>query len=192
MESAPPPLRQSVLRDIDQMEQMIGAVLAFIRDEGTPRMRERFDLLSLLECVVDDAALLGADVQLVSGEPMTIDGDPVGVQRLFGNLVDNAVKYGREARVSLRAADGLAIVEVADRGGGLSPDELNLVFQPFYRTDASRNLDKAGVGLGLTIARTTARAHGGDVELASSAEGVRAIVTLPLAEAAASANARVA
>ena len=181
IESAPPRLRDAILRDVVQMEEMIGAVLAFIRDEGAPRTREQFDLLSLLECVVDDAAMVGADAQLVAGEPITVQGDPIGLRRLFGNLVDNALKYGGEARVRLRARGDVAEVEVADPGGGLSPDELTRVFQPFYRTDASRNLDQAGVGLGLTIARSTARAHGGEVELTSDAGGTRAIVTLPLA-----------
>jgi signal transduction histidine kinase len=181
LESAPAPLRESVLRDIVQMEEMIDAVLAFIRDEGASRTRERFDLLSLLECVVDDAAIVGADAQLVDGEPIAIQGDPIGLRRLFGNLVDNAVKYGGQARVSLRGEGDHAVVEVADPGQGLNADELRRVFQPFYRTDASRNLDQAGVGLGLTIARSTARAHGGEVELACDADGTRAIVTLPLA-----------
>ncbi|MDB5444741.1 MAG: sensor histidine kinase [Phenylobacterium sp.] len=181
IESAPPRLHDSILRDVVQMEEMIGAVLAFIRDEGAPRTREQFDLLSLLECVVDDAAMVGADAQLVEGEPITVQGDPIGLRRLFGNLVDNALKYGGEARVRLRAIGDLVEVEIADRGGGLSAEELTRVFQPFYRTDASRNLDQAGVGLGLTIARSTARAHGGEVVLTSDANGARAIVTLPLA-----------
>jgi signal transduction histidine kinase len=183
LESATPAVRESILRDVGQMEEMIGAVLAFIRDEGAPRTRERFDLLSLLECVVDDAAMVGGDAQLVEGEPMAIEGDPVGIRRLFGNLADNALKYGGEARVRLRSEGALAWVEVTDPGGGLDPAELARVFLPFYRTDASRNLDKAGVGLGLTIARSTARAHGGDVELVSDRDATRAIVTLPLAAA---------
>jgi signal transduction histidine kinase len=179
VESAPPVLRESVLRDVAQMEQMIGAVLAFIRDEGVPRQREAFDLLSLLECVADDAAGLGRDVELVGGAPVIVNGDPVGLRRLFENLIDNAVKYGDEARVSLREADGAAVVEIADRGPGVAPEDLARVFQPFFRTDRSRNLDNAGVGLGLPIARATARAHGGDVELVRGAVGMVAVVTLP-------------
>jgi signal transduction histidine kinase len=100
---------------------------------------------------------------------------------MFANLVDNAVTYGRSARIQLRQENNAAIVEIADRGDGLSPDELQRVFQPFYRSDSSRNLDNAGVGLGLPIARSTARAHGGDVELTSGIKGVTAVVTLPAA-----------
>ncbi|HEY2751355.1 HAMP domain-containing sensor histidine kinase [Phenylobacterium sp.] len=181
LEAAPPAVKESVLSDVDQMEQMIGGVLAFIRDEGAPRRREKLDLLSLIECVADDAAMVGGQVEIVDGRPVTVDGDPVALQRLFSNLVDNAVKYGGEARIDVRREGEQAIVTVADKGPGLSADDLGRVFQPFYRTDVSRNLDKGGVGLGLPIARTTARAHGGDIELTSSpGDGVTAIVTLPI------------
>jgi two-component system, OmpR family, sensor kinase len=112
---------------------------------------------------------------------VTVDGDPVALQRLFSNLVDNALKYGGEARINVRQTAGAAVVEIVDAGPGLSPDELGRVFQPFYRTDASRNLDNGGVGLGLPIARSTARAHGGDVELMSRPGGTTAVVTLPAA-----------
>jgi two-component system, OmpR family, sensor kinase len=181
LEAAPPRVKAAVLTDIEQMEQMIGGVLAFIRDEGAPRRRERLDLLSLIECVADDAALVGGQVEIVDGAPVTVDGDPVALQRLFSNLVDNALKYGGAARITVRSDSGAAVVEIADPGPGLSADELGRVFQPFYRTDTSRNLDNGGVGLGLPIARSTARAHGGDVELMSRSGGTTAVVTLPVA-----------
>jgi signal transduction histidine kinase len=181
LEAAPPRVREAVLSDVEQMEQMIGGVLAFIRDEGQPRRRERLDLLSLIECVADDATMVGGQVEIVDGKPVTVDGDPVALQRLFSNLVDNAVKYGGDAKIEVRREGPVAIVAIADRGPGLSQDELVRVFQPFYRTDVSRNLDKGGVGLGLPIARSTARAHGGDVELTSKPGGTTAIVTLPVA-----------
>ncbi|MDB5442325.1 MAG: hypothetical protein JWP73_701 [Phenylobacterium sp.] len=181
MERAPAPLRDSVLADVAQMEQMIGDVLAFIRDEGQPRQRERLDLLSLVECVADDAAMLGGDVEIDEAQALTVEGDPVGLQRLFANLVDNAVKYGAGARIAVRQDGCNAIVSIADFGPGLTAPEIEKVFLPFYRTDASRNLDKGGVGLGLPIARATARAHGGDVELSSDGDGAIARVSLPLA-----------
>jgi signal transduction histidine kinase len=181
LEAAPPALKEAVLSDVEQMEQMIGGVLAFIRDEGAPRRREKLDLLSLIECVADDAAMVGGQVEIVDGRPVTVDGDPVALQRLFSNLVDNALKYGGAARIDVGREGDQALVTIADEGPGLSPDELGRVFQPFYRTDASRNLDNGGVGLGLPIARSTARAHGGDIELASKpGGGVTAIVTLPV------------
>lgn len=181
LEKAEQPLKDSVLSDIAQMEQMILGALTFIRNESTPRHRERLDLLSLLECVVDDAAMVGGDVELLDSAPVTVDGDATALQRLFVNLVNNAVTYGGQARVRVSATDGQAVVEIDDAGDGLSPDDLERVFQPFYRADASRNVDAGGMGLGLPIARSTARAHGGDVELVALARGLRARVVLPCA-----------
>lgn len=181
MERAPEELRASVLADVAQMEQMIGDVLAFISDEGKPRQRERLDLLSLVECVADDASMLGGDVEIAEAEAVTVDGDPVGLKRLFANLVDNAVRYGAGARIDVRREGAAAVVSIADFGPGLSAHDIEKVFEPFYRTDPSRNLDNGGVGLGLPIARATARAHGGDVELSSSGQGTVARVRLPLA-----------
>lgn len=181
MEAAAEPLKASVLSDVAQMEQMIGGVLAFIRNEGQPRRRERLDLLSLIECVADDAASVGGDVKIVDGQPVEVDGDAVALQRLFANLVDNAVRYGHAARIEVRKDSGCAVVAISDRGAGLSPSDQEQVFQPFYRTDSSRNLDTGGVGLGLPIARSTARAHGGDVTLTSGRTGTTAVVTLPIA-----------
>ncbi|MBU1375474.1 MAG: HAMP domain-containing protein [Alphaproteobacteria bacterium] len=181
MEGAERGLKDTVLSDVAQMEQMIQGVLTFIRNESTPRHRERLELLSLVECVVDDAAMVGGDVELFDSMPVTVDGDAVALQRLFVNLVDNAVKYGGQARIRVSQEDGQAVVEIEDAGQGLSPDDLERVFQPFYRADASRNLDAGGIGLGLPIARSTARAHGGDVELIAADRGLRARVTLPIA-----------
>jgi len=181
LEGAPPAIRDSVLSDVAQMEQMIQGVLAFIRDESTPRTRERLDLLSLVECVADDAAMVGGDVEILAGQPVTVEGDPVALQRMFVNLVDNAVKYGGQARLRVSQADGHAVVDIADAGPGLSDEDLERVFQPFYRVDAARNLDDGGMGLGLPIARSTARAHGGDIELTPAVKGLVARVTLPLA-----------
>ncbi|MDO9338356.1 MAG: HAMP domain-containing sensor histidine kinase [Caulobacter sp.] len=182
LEAAPPALRSAILSDVGQMEQMIEGVLAFIRDETLPRQRERLDLLSLVECVVDDAALVGADVELAEDSaPVIVEGDPSGLRRLFGNLVDNAVKYGGEARVRVSRDGDMARVEIDDAGPGLAPEDLRRAFDPFYRADASRNLDQGGVGLGLPIARATARGHGGEVVLRPQAVGLRAIVTLPVA-----------
>jgi len=181
LEGADPKLRDTVLSDVAQMEQMIQGVLTFIRNESTPRTREKLDLLSVVECVADDAAMVGGDVEIIASQPVTVEGDPVALQRLFVNLVDNAVKYGGEARIRVSRDAEHAIVEIADAGEGLSPDDLERVFQPFYRADASRNLDAGGIGLGLPIARSTARAHGGDVKLVAAGKGLIARVTLPAA-----------
>ncbi|HEY2658608.1 MAG TPA: HAMP domain-containing sensor histidine kinase [Caulobacteraceae bacterium] len=180
VEGAEPGLRASVLTDVAQMEAMISAVLLFIRDANAPAKRERLDLLSLLECEVDGAALSGADVAILDAAPVTIVADPIGLQRLVGNLIDNAVKYGGSARVGLHVEGGEAVIEIADEGPGLPPGEMERVFEPFYRVDPSRNRDSGGIGLGLSVARSIARAHGGDLALVAREAGLMAVVRLPL------------
>ena len=178
LEGAPGPVKAAVLADVAQMEAMITSVLAFIRDASAARPRERLDLLSLLECLVDDAG--DQDLSLAESTPVIVEADALGLQRLFGNLLDNAVKYGVRGRVRVFREEGHAVVEIADDGPGLAAGELERVFQPFYRAEAARTLDGSGVGLGLAVARSIARAHGGDVVLVSTAAGLVAQVRLPL------------
>ena len=186
MERAPPELRDGMLNDIGQMEEMISSVLVFIRDASEPSVRERVDLRSILECVVDDAALVGGDAVLDPGDPISVDVDTLGVQRVLANLIDNALKYGDRAHVRMFAEGDEVVAEIADAGPGLPEEELERVFLPFYRSGSARTLNKGGIGLGLAVSRSIARAHGGDVRLAREGErGLRAQLRLPLASKAA-------
>lgn len=184
LERAPPDLKTAMLVDVSQMEAMISSVLVFIRDASEPSARERVDLRSILECVVDDAALVGGDAVLDPGAPATVEVDSLGVQRVVTNLVENALKYGKSAHVRLFTDGGEAVTEVLDSGPGLSEEELERVFLPFYRAEAARSLNKGGIGLGLAVSRSIARAHGGDVKLYQNGKGLVAQLRLPLARAA--------
>ena len=124
-----------------------------------------------------------------TGAPVTFDGggelpvlsDPAALRRALANLIGNAIQYGGVARVKAFVADGRATVTIEDDGPGLPDDELETVFEPFHRAERSRNRETGGAGLGLTIARQAARAHGGDVTLSRRAEGgLTAQLTLPL------------
>ena len=178
LERASPALRSAIGRDMDQMEEMIASVLAFMRDETHTASRQIVDLRSLLEVVVDDAP---GPAKLEPGPAVLAEIDVVGVQRVVENLIDNALKYGEQASVSLDVRDGEAFIEVADKGPGLSSDDLERVFQPFYRSEAARASGKSGVGLGLSVSRSTIRAHGGELRLRSADEGLVAELRLPQA-----------
>jgi two-component system OmpR family sensor kinase len=181
VEKATPELKQSVLNDVRQMEAMITAVLAFTQDADRAVPRERLDLTSLVACAVDDLAETGAPVEMQEAGPLLVHGDPIALRRLIDNLIDNAVKYGGGTQVSIREQAGEAIVEIADQGPGLSEPELRRVFDPFYRSEAAREKTSNGMGLGLAIARSVARAHGGDVRLRNAEPGLIAEAILPLA-----------
>jgi two-component system OmpR family sensor kinase len=178
--AAPEDIRCKAEAEIREMEQMIAATLEFVENETRSRPREKLDLALLVEGVVDDLADLGRDVRLDRAAPATVMGDAILLKRLFANLVNNAVTYGRRATVTLDTPNGAAIVEVTDEGPGLSPTDLERAFEPFYRAETSRNRTTGGMGLGLAIVRAAAQRHGGDVMLANRPEGgLSAKVTLP-------------
>lgn len=179
---APAEVRQSAEAEIAGMERMIAVSLDFVASETVPPQPEPVDLRLLVEGVVDDFADLGRDARVDLGEPIIVNGDPVLLRRLFTNLVGNALDYGREARVRLAIEAHRAVVEIADAGPGLPENDLERVFEPYYRGEASRSHTTGGIGLGLAVVRSIARAHGGVVSLANRREGgLLARVTLPLA-----------
>jgi len=181
IEEVPEDMQAGMLGDVDEMERMISSVLAFIRDASEPGARERLDLSSIVEDVVEDAVFVGKDVRLERSEEAAVDVDAIGMRRLLDNLVENAVKYGHDARVRLFVDREDAVAEVSDSGPGLSDRELERVFEPFYRSPAARASGKQGSGLGLAVCRSIARAHGGDVHLRRGSHGMVAQVRLPLA-----------
>jgi signal transduction histidine kinase len=176
-------------RYVEDRTAMIGAIAHDLR---TPLTRIRFrieaapdDVRAKLVSDIDQmdqmmAADTGADVALVPSPAVVIDGDSLALRRLLTNLIDNAVKYGGGARASLRSQPGFAIIEIADEGPGLDGEELEQVFEPFYRHEPSRNRETGGIGLGLAVVRSVARAHGGDVTLHKRpGRGLVARVMLP-------------
>ncbi|MEI6281649.1 MAG: ATP-binding protein [Alphaproteobacteria bacterium] len=180
IESAPEETRAKLAADIDQMDEMISAALAFVRDASQSGGRAKVELSSLVESVVDEAAETGAKATLTESEPVIIDGDSLALRRLLTNLIDNAVKYGGGARASLHSMPGFAVVEIEDDGPGVNAEELERVFEPFYRHEPSRSRVTGGIGLGLAVVRSIARAHGGDVTLHNRpGGGLNARVMLP-------------
>jgi len=173
-------LREGLLKEVTEMEQLIAHVIAYIRDASTPGKRQLVDLAELVASSVDDCKLVGGAVEFEPSGRMAVEVDPVGMRRLLGNLLENAVKYGTHAHVRLTLRDGEAVAEVIDDGPGIPESEWARVFEPFYRTETARKSGKPGSGLGLAVCRSIARAHGGDVVLARSPEGFVARVSVPV------------
>lgn len=172
--------------DLAEMEQMIAAVLAYLNGESDPERQRPIDLVSLLETLVDDAADAGATVSYAGPSRCRISARPLEIKRALGNLIENAIKYGGTARVSLSGAPPLAsrpavLIRVDDAGPGIPDAELERVFEPFHRVDTSRNSGLGGIGLGLAIVRRAVERDGGRVVLQNLPQGgVRAEVTLPV------------
>ncbi len=173
--------REKMLADLAEMEAMIAATLAFARDDAASEPHRPMDLGSLLQGLADDFAETGAAVAYHGPQSLAIRGRPAALKRAFANLVDNAVKYGGGAEIGLSTADGLAVVEIADRGPGIPEAEREKVFAPFYRLERSRSRETGGSGLGLAVARSILRGHGGDIALAARpGGGLTARAALPL------------
>jgi len=179
IENAAPEIRDKVAADIEQMDAMVSQALTFVRGDTTRGERVKLDLGALIQSVADDLAEMGSDVTFEGGK-LVVEGDPVGLRRLISNLAENAVKFGQRARVSLARDGDWILVRVEDDGPGLPDSEIKRVFEPFHRADPSRAPSTGGFGLGLSVAQSIARAHGGDVELANrEGGGLTATVRLP-------------
>jgi hypothetical protein len=177
--------RCKFMADLDELDAMVSATLVFGRDTADTEPAAPFDLVALLRTVLDDCADAFPDtadsLSFTGPAHLTVTGRILALKRSFANLVNNAVKYGGAAQVALNVADGLATVTVEDDGPGLPDDQLERVFEPFYRVEDSRNRETGGTGLGLPIARNILRAHGGDVIIGNRpGGGARAIATLPV------------
>ena len=185
VEQAPDALAVKMQYDIDQMEAMIAATMAFVRDATHQGAREKLELASLVDTIANEMADTGRDVMADTEPPVVVYGDPMALRRLVTNLLDNAVKFGARARARVYVEGQTAVVVVDDDGPGVPPDQQERVFEPFHRGERSRSRQTGGAGLGLAVVRTIARAHGGDAALENRpGGGLRAMARLPLAAAA--------
>ncbi|NOZ32764.1 MAG: HAMP domain-containing protein [Alphaproteobacteria bacterium] len=176
-----PKLRTKILRDLDDMQHMVASTLSFIREDATSEPQATVDLGSLLSRVCDDIKDAGENVELLDIERWTlVDCRPVALRRALFNLIENAVKYGRSARVSVKLEAQRILIRIDDDGPGIPAEHREDVFQPFRRLESSRNRETGGTGLGLAVARTIVRAHGGDITITNRSEGgLRVILRLP-------------
>jgi signal transduction histidine kinase len=178
--------RGKILADLEELEAMVSATLAFGRDARTTEPVSYLDLAELLRTILDEAGDANPDVlddlNYEGPAHLTVRARSLALKRVFVNLVANAVNYAGSATVRLvNPSNRIVVVEVEDNGPGIASGELDRVFEPFHRGEPSRSRETGGVGLGLPIARNIMRAHGGDVTVANRPSGgLKATVTLPV------------
>ncbi|HEX2215426.1 MAG TPA: ATP-binding protein [Xanthobacteraceae bacterium] len=172
--------RTKMLETLEELAATAEAALAFAREEAGEETR-LVDLSSLVECICEDIAELGAaPVLFRPSEKLPYACRSASLRRAVRNLVENAVAYGGGAHVALEWDRQDIKIIVEDDGPGVPDGDVDRIFEPFVRLEASRNRRTGGVGLGLSIARTIVRAHGGDILLANRQEGgFRATIVLP-------------
>jgi signal transduction histidine kinase len=168
---AEPELQERLIGDLSAMQAMVREGLDLARSMDTSETMQLLDLDSLLDSVCADAADASQRVSLSGHAGMALLGRPMDLRRCLVNLIDNAVKYGHAAKVTVDRINGAARIRIRDAGPGIPAAELARVFDPFYRVETSRSRESGGTGLGLTIARNIAEQHGGSIVLANHPEG---------------------
>lgn len=161
-----PQLRQQMLRDLGQMNQMVESILIFLREGRSSNHVVSVDLHAALQTVCDEFADAGSDVRLAASEHAAVKAQPDELRRALANVIDNAVLYAGSAIVSLAPTPGGVVIMVEDDGPGIPDHAKPAMLQPFVRGEPSRHMDgKTGFGLGLSIASAIISAHGGNLTL---------------------------
>ncbi|MGH2340103.1 ATP-binding protein [Segnochrobactraceae bacterium EtOH-i3] len=200
-------LQAAMLADLDEMDLLLAESLALLGDSVQREPERLVDFESLIEAIADDYADLGRPVMFCAPPPLTFrpvqtvfgtpaDQDEVffdrrrilvlcraqGMKRAITNLIENALAYGRRARLHLDASAEMVEVRVEDEGPGIPEAEFANVLLPFYRLEASRARSTGGSGLGLAIVKSVVDAHGGRILLANRPEGgLEVTIRLPRA-----------
>ena len=176
----PPAQETEELRgDVEEMEKMVEAYLAFARGQSE-QPAEPTDLAGLIQELADDVRRRGRELQITVAEPVTLPLRRLSFKRALANLIENALRFGQEVRLSVGRRSGRIEIRIEDDGPGLPEKEHHKVFRPFYRTDQSRH-GSGNVGLGLTIARDAVLAHGGEISLGQSdLGGLLVTIRLPV------------
>jgi len=177
-----PSLRAKFTGDLGELESMVGATLDFMRGLESEEAAKPIDVNALLESLQADLAETGGRVTIEGRPYQPYPGKPGALKRCLANLLENAIKYGKSAHIGVDDNDERLEIRIRDEGPGIPEQELERVFDPYYRVEESRNRETGGAGLGLTIARSIAESHGGRLSLHNRTEGgLEARLTLPRA-----------
>lgn len=173
---------KKMVADLDEMEAMINGVLVFAREDFTRERKIIFDLNALLAAICDDHADQNHNIHAhLLKQRLPFLGSPLALKRTFNNLIQNALKYGNEVWLKLKCTSENIIIEIEDNGPGIPKQELNNVFQAYYRVQSTTIESSTGAGLGLTIAHEIIHAHRGTIKLKNrpNQSGLCVIITLP-------------
>ena len=172
--------RGKILTTLDEMQSITEATLALVREEADQEDTRLLDLDALIHSVCDDFSDMGKDVTFTGPGKTLYCCRSVSLRRALSNLIENAVTYGQRAWVTLTEESDVLCITIDDDGPGIAVPDMERVFEPFVRLEASRSRQTGGVGLGMTIARSIVRRHGGDITLTNCPEGgLRVAVRMP-------------
>ncbi len=172
--------REKMAATVTEMTAILDDILTFARLGKGSEAPIQTDMQSLLETVIDEFPS-DAAISFLPNETRAIATvRPVLLKRAIRNLIDNALHYGDTASIGLTGGPQSVEIIVDDNGPGIPPDQIAKMFEPFARAETSRSRQSGGTGLGLTIARAIAQAHGGSLSLENRPEGgLRCRLKLP-------------
>lgn len=175
-------LREGFQKDLQELGVMLQGALSTMRGADLPEPTTRVALGELLGELTEAAIGAGAPVSLAVTE-VSVPGKALALKRALGNLIDNAMRYGKRVDVSLGITGDCALVTIRDYGPGLPEDQMEKIFEPYLRLEHGKQVNSQGNGLGLWIARNTVRRHGGDIVLSNHPKGgLVAAVTLRMGD----------
>ncbi|MCL2876865.1 MAG: ATP-binding protein [Betaproteobacteria bacterium] len=173
-------LQTRIQSDLDAMQSLIREGLAYARSMEVTAPPQAIDLNGLLAALCGDATDMGWEVSVTGQSNAPFTGHPVALRRALWNLIENGVKFGKSVEIALSEATEMFHILIRDHGPGLPAEEMERVFEPFYRTESSRNRETGGTGLGLAITRNLLHVQRGNIRLGNHPEGgLLALVTLP-------------
>ena len=177
--------RDAMERDIEEMNELLRSLQAYLSGEGRDLPRERIDLAAMAMTLIDNARDEGRDARYSGPETLEMVVQPVAVRRALANLIDNALHYGGNVRLSLRREGEGAEIVVEDDGPGIPEAHREQVLQPFVRLDSARGRNTRGMGLGLAIVADAVRREGGTLSLSNQGGGeggggLRVAIRLPI------------
>ncbi|MBY0579967.1 MAG: HAMP domain-containing protein [Burkholderiales bacterium] len=174
-------LKAKFIKDLEEMDTMVTTSLNLMRGIGNGEPTQPIDITALIESIQDDQMEMGGSVEIHGTAKTHYSGRPQALKRAISNLVENAIKYGQRAIISIEEDADMLKIRIRDEGPGIPEDKLELVTEPFYRLETSRCRDTGGTGLGLSISKAIAETHRGTLLLANYPEGgLEATLALPL------------
>jgi len=174
-------VQQNIFKKIDEMEQICEATITFALQDSWGEKSRIFDIVSLVDSLCCDLSEQGLAVTFEFRDKIKFSGRPIALKRALTNLIKNGVTYGESVQVSILKVDNIIEIHILDNGKGIPTDKMELLFSPFERLESSRNRNSGGLGLGMAIARSVVRSHGGEIELENiKNKGLDAVIVLPI------------
>jgi len=173
-------IRDAMIRDLEDLDMLVKGALQSVKETDIHENRVEVDISRMLKDMQVTANLHSIKIILKGELKHPYIGKPLAIKRCLGNLVDNALYYGKRATIHIEDDEEGVCIRICDQGPGIPIDKIDKVFQPYTRLIDEHNGHPTGMGLGLSIARNIARAHGGEVTLSNQpVQGLEARVWLP-------------